>query len=340
MKNLTLVPKLETVLNEKPALTPKKVSKGKDDNIGKAIDAFLANETGKFDKYYAVKNALVYRTLSYKDGETTVLQDVIALRMSNGTVIGNSSILPLIGRTVNWGNENRNRTVTEIQTRLSQLIVMIPFTVFLEANLNLNKFEILERGNEEDVTRKIPNPKYSDYDKKKQDVPKWIDETVHFTGASLFKVEDKIFLFDIDRREIEHKIFNPFLAQIPAQVDNIKDAYLSLKPKEVLDAESQGLKVLRQGEWFFIPVKGNYEAVKAAANRWDKKEFEPVKLQAGQNRANTVSKYSRIDKNNIVVSGQVEHDGREHAKLILGDVWYRAVPNTSIRSFTITGDVD
>ena len=40
-----------------------------------------------------------------------------------------------------------------------------------------------------------------------------------------------------------------------------------------------------------------------------------------------------------LVSGYVEHSGREHAKLVLKG-WFKAIPNTSTRSFTITGDVD
>lgn len=317
----------------------KKVSQGTQDSIGRAIDAFLAGEVGKFDKYVAVKNALVYRTLSNFRGETKITQDVIALRLDSGEVIGNSSILGLIGRNVSFGRESLNRSVVEVQTRISQLITMIPFGVFIEANLNLNKFNVLARGQEETITRKINNPKYDAYDKKAKKLPKFIDETVHFTGSSLFDIDGKIFLFDIDRREVTHKIFNPFLVEIPKNVSTIEDAYQALKPTEVLEAEASGQKVLRQGEWFFVPVQGEFEATAARRDRWDKKEFEPLTLRAGQNRPNTVSKYALVGPNSHVVSGYVEHTGREHAKLIL-DGWFKAVPNTSTRSFTITGDID
>lgn len=311
-----------------------KQAKGTEDYIGRAIDCFLKGDVGKFDKYFAVKNALVYRTLSHIDGTTEVRQNVIAIRLENGELVGNSSVLELIGRYVSFGREKLNRNATEVQTRLSQLITMIPFTVFIEAGLDLNLFKILERGAEETIVRKIVNPKY-DRNKK---VPQFIDETVHFTGSSLFSVGEKLFLFDIDRREIEHKIFNAFLVEVPEAVSTIKDAYESLKPKDVKDAEAKGLKVLRQGEWFFVPIKGEFEPVKPRAERWDKKEFEPLELRAGQNRPNNVSKYATVVGGHVV-SGYVEHSGREHAKLVLKG-WFKPVPNTSTRSFTITGDVD
>ena len=321
-----------------------KINNGRD-FIGRAINAFLNNETGRFDKYLAVPNALVYRTIVTNDkGEMNTAQNIIAVRLTSGQVVGNSSALPLIGRNVSFGRESLNSDVTEVQLRLSTLIQMIPFTVFIEAGLDLNKYNLIDRGNEETVTRLVDNPKYKvkydkNYNEVKQDVPEQIDETVHFTGASLFEVDGKMFLFDIDRNEIKHKIFNAFLAEIPVQVKTIKDAYQSLKPKLVLDAESQGLEVLRQGEWFFIPVQGEFDPKKAGRERSDGERFEPLTLRAGRNRPNTAEKYARLDDKTHVVTGKIEHSGREHKTLVLKS-WFKPVPNTATQSFTITGDVD
>ena len=68
------------------------------------------------------------------------------------------------------------------------------------------------------------------------------------------------FLFDIDRNEIKHKIFNPFLVQIPENgtpIETVKEAYDSLVPPEAVEAKEKGLHVIRQGEWFFIPTTDN-----------------------------------------------------------------------------------
>lgn len=308
------------------------------DDIDKAIQCFLKGDTGKFGKYIAVKNALVYRTvLTSRNGTKQELgQNIIALKIErdNETLfIGNSSVLPLIGRTSAWGRESLNSGVTDVQTRLSRHVQMIPFSVFSEAGLDLTKIKILDRGPETTVTRTEDR-----YNSKTRENDK-IDVDVHFTGASLFQVENSLFLFDIDRREIKHKIFNAFLVELKVKASTVAEAYETLKPQDVKDAEAKGLEVKRQGEWFFIPVKGNYEATKARPNRWDKKDFEPLELRAGRNRPNNVSKYATLKDGTHVVTGYVEHSGREHAKLVL-DGWFKAVPNTSVQSFTITGDVD
>lgn len=315
------------------------IAKETTDYIGRAIDCFLSGQTGKFDRYVSVENALVYRVVSHVDGKSRVRQDVIAVRLKSGVIIGNSSALSLIGRSVSFGRERLNSSVTEVQTRLSELVTMVPFTVFIEANLNLGNLIMLERGTEETITRKVPNPKFKKWNDKNTE-PEFLEETAHFTGSSLFSIDGRTFLFDIDRREIQHKIFNAFLAEIPdTTAKTVKDAYESLKPVDVKTAESKGLKVLRQGEWFFIPVDGEFEAVKARSDRWDKKEFEPLQLRAGQNSPNNAHRYAVLKDGSHVVSGYVEHSGREHAKLILKG-WFKAVPNTATRSFTITGDVD
>lgn len=310
------------------------------DDVDKAIQAFLTGKTGRFGKYFAVKNALVYRTvLTSKYGaEQELGQDVIALKVErrNETLfIGNSSILPLIGRSVSFGRESLNRSVSEVQTRLSRYIQMIPFSVFTEAGLNLNEINILDRGPESEVVR-IERK----YDARSRDW-KNVDVKIHFTGASLFTVGQKTFLFDIDQREIKHKIFNAFLVELTTSVKTISEAYQSLKPKEVVDAEKKGLEVKRQGEWFFIPVKGNYEPETRIEN-WGQNKGKTVNvaldLRAGQNRPNRVTQHAKVNGETFV-TGKVEHSGREHAALILKG-WYKAIPNTSVQSFTLTGDVD
>lgn len=308
------------------------------DDIDKAVQCFLRGETGKFGKYLAVKNALVYRTIKSEDKgvKMEVVQDIIALKierpLSQTIFLGNSSVLPLIGRTVSFGRESNNRSVTEVQTRLSRYIQMIPFNVFFESGLNLMNIEILARGPEKTVIRN--EEKYNSKTCENDLIP----IEVHFTGASLFKVEDKVFLFDIDQREIKHKIFNAFLVQLKESASSIEQAYENLKPQEVKDAEKQGLDVLRQGEWFFIPVTGEFEAKTRVATQWDKRTFEPLVLRAGKNRPNNVTKHAKVSGVEYV-TGTVEHSGREHASLTLKG-WYLPVPNTSIESFTLTGDVD
>lgn len=349
MKNMIQYKKVE--MNETQKIETKKETvlsvklTGKSDDIGKSINCFLSGKTGKFGKYVSVENALVYRTLitdRRHDGYKTA-QNIIAIRLTSGLILGNASILPLIGRSVNFGRENLNSSVSEIQTRISQVIPMLPFTVFQETGLNLSNVKIVCQGPEESVTRKIDNPKYDYQDKEKQ--PEFIDETVHFTGSKLFETDGVQFLFDIDRVEILNKIFNPFLVKLSVVADSIQSAYDSLKPEIVKQAEKQGLKILRQGEWFLIPSNETPENENATdkilkqdkepKESWRRSRFE---LRAGRNRPNHAAYGFKIGEDSYI-SGKLEHSGREHAPIILKG-WYKVVPNTAIESFTISGDVD
>jgi hypothetical protein len=251
-----------------------------------------------------------------------VVFEPILLRV-NDKVFGNSSQLQYaemnFGRAKNWGETKLQKSLVESK------ISMIPFSVFTEAKLDMSKMQIVESGKPESI--------------KVKDGKKF--RNTHFTGACLFKIDFRFFLFDIDRREIEHGIMNAFLVELKKPCKTIKDAYHSLKPKEVLEAEAKGLKVKRQGEWFFIPCleKPKGTEAKSSKDRWttDSVTYE---LQAGNNRPNIVNQVILDSKKTIIaVKGKVSHAGREHADMILTD-WHMPIPNTSVASFTLTGRVD
>jgi hypothetical protein len=290
-------------------------------------------------------------------------QDVIASKLDNNGqpfVLGNSSILSLIGRTVSFGHSRVNRHVTNVQNRLSEVIPMLPFTVFQQADLDFRKIKILEQSKPESVTRKNPQPKYL---KNGKIDPSTEFETVHFTGASLFEIDGVTFLFDLDRNELKHKRFNPFLVKLTKPVTTIKQAYESLKPDDVVKAETQGLKVKRQGEWFFIPADTETSQRLNTFKDRIPDSVKQITLRAGNNRPNYATgiqlhkgnavtserglreqdeiKNARIvaTESEYYVTGKVTHSGREHEDLNLKQ-WYKALPNTAIESFTITGNID
>lgn len=274
----------------------------------------------------------------------------IASRLKTGDVIGNSSKL-------NHLVVNSFRGTTDIQDLLGQYVPMIPFSVFKEAALSMDTFTVVDRGAEETIRVKRVKTV------KKNKVPTQVEyfEDQHFTGASLFSVGGKTYLFDMDRRELKWGIVNPFMVEIPnsKEVKTIAQAYDALMPAEVKEALKHKQNVKRQGEWFFIPVNGimqkHLESKKKAVKR--------ITLQAGPNRPNHATgiqlykgkpvedqrglrDFEHIEEARSVVAdsqfyvtGKVTHAGREHADLTLRG-WFRAVPNTATNSFTITGDID
>jgi hypothetical protein len=332
--------------------------------INQALELLKQNKTGSFkmnnDQVLAVTpNALVIR---FFHGEA-LRQEVLAVNV-NKQIIGNSSRLTgLLSHRGQWGAQ-----VTEEQTFLSDKIPMIPFETIKQAELSLSGFKTLDKGQEETLYRSFrqngihkPGANAIKEDKTVKDFKVlkkykgWTNEMrydveykkgQHFTGAQLFKIQKKVFLLDVDRNELEHGIINPFLVELSnPKVKTIAEAYESLKPQEVVSAEAQGLKVLRQGEWFFIPAN-DFETARA------KKAIEerlktPVRwgaptasgtLRAGRNRPNEAELMGEVD-GKFYVSGTISHSGREHADLVLTG-FYRAIPNTSQTSWTITGEID
>ena len=278
------------------------------------------------------------------------------IRNGKPLVIGNSSALELIGRRVSFGREIRNRSETDIQVELSKHVAMLPFSVFDQAKLDINTLQVIDQGGAETVTRKFETGKMLKDKETKKTYPEIKMETVHFTGASVFKVDKEYFLFDIDRQEIKHKIFNPFLVKLPVSVSSIKQAYDVLKPNDVKKAEWIGAEVKRQGEWFFIPVTNDIAKRMESLSKV-KNVLKNITLRAGNNRPNDARGIELDNKGDTVannagfsarrnqegtvcfVTGRVTHSGREHADLVLKG-WYRAIPNTATESFTITGDID
>ena len=315
--------------------------------IEKIVDKFLnTNEKKMYNNYATDGKVLVFVDPIKK------AKDLIAIKFPN-IVLGNSSVLELVRqKETGQAYHSSNRGISEIQTNLSSKITMVPFSVFKEAKVDLSKFELLEKGKEETLKRYRIEVKFDKtIGKYGENVEKRIDFDQHFTGACLFKIQGEVYLFDIDRNEIAHNIVNPFLVNISDKtVKTIKDAYNSLKPQSVKDAEKDGLNVKRQGEWFFIPtkltgafIKENYKKVVSRRfidnqQQEERSVFPELILRAGPNRPNRAK--LGFQHNGIVyVNGKISHTGREHQDLNLSD-WHIAIPNTATKSWTVTGDVD
>jgi len=375
-----------------------------EEKLNEALDNFLL-ETPKKKRWGNFKiiggketpRELVYQTVStdsYRPEEKETLTDVIATTLPSGKVLGNASILPLIGRTVSYGNECLNRSVTKIQTLMEQRkeFESIPFSVFKEANLNLSTYTEVDSTGEETVTRKVQNPKWRSWrDVDNKNIPQFIEETVHFMGARLFSVQNHDsglngvlktikFLFDIDRKEIDNKIFNPFLVQVPENgtpITSINQAYDCLMPDEVKEAIANGKHVKRQGEWFFIPTEIDPLSDIAELTEEQRKEYALALAIRNQSRWNNsltemlgeelTKKYSNIgnipesevkrmelragkNRPNLAEKG-INTGGKSYVKGkvehsgrehadIVLEGWHIALPNTAIDSFTITGDID
>jgi hypothetical protein len=290
----------------------------------------------KIDTYSISKDVV-------KQGET-----VVAFRDATGQVFMNSQVLDVSRFERNFmGNQSMIQSEIRAIAKYS-----IPFNVLASANLKLSETRVLEQGPES--THQIKDGgRYGSLVER------------HFTGALLLENKGRKFLMDIDRVEIEHKLFNAFFVEVSPDVKSIAEAYESMKPQAVRDAELAGTEVKRQGEWFFIATDKSIEVRSDYVLNWprDASSFthdanpQYVLKRAvahGKGRPNNLYKPIGFGDLDQLVCGTVSHQGREHADLDLGQeevtssgngdrttfkLW-QLVPNTTVSNFTITGDID
>ena len=322
------------------------------EQYSKAIKVFIEGKGRpcKVDEYSISPNLV-------KQGET-----IVSFRTTDGKVYLNSQVLQL--------NEFEKRILgheSVVQAEVRKIAsVSIPLNVLDSAGLQLGETKILEQGPEE--TLEIRKDTYSTK-----------TETRHFTGALLLENSGRKFLMDIDREEIKHRIFNAFFVEVKNHVSTIAEAYDSMIPEKVKEAKAKGIKVERQGEFFFLDtgreVKFTSDLIKyAQRDDTDKKEdrdfphLERGMISMGKGRPNTclILKNHSDFSQGTFVAGTVEHTGREHRPLKLGvkyinsegkeetqdsnyfhkedgeysfKVW-EVIPNETQGNFTIQGDVD
>lgn len=241
---------------------------------------------------------------TYKIGpnEIRLNSTLVAFRTKEGKVILNSQRLPCseFESKVLGGQSLVQKLVREIAD------MTIPINVLDSAGLSLSETRIIEQGPEEDFT--IQGTK------------------THFTGALLLENSGRKFLMDLDRREVQHGIWNPFFCEVAPKAESIGQAYDSMIPNEVKEAMDKGIEVLRQGEWFFINTGKTQVIQKNEYFLWESEGTENLfgvrssNISHGKGRPNSllILKNSPDESLNGLACGIVTHSGREHAPLCLG----------------------
>lgn len=290
---------------------------------------------------------------SYKIAKDLVTQvidkerTIVAFRDAQGQVFMNSQVLSVSSFEREFlGNQSMIQSEIRKTAKYN-----IPFNVLNSAKLNLSETRVLEQGPQSTHTIKGIN-KWGYTDSTK-------DIERHFTGALLLENSGRKFLMDIDRIEIEHGLFNAFFVEVDSKVTSIAEAYESMKPQEVKDAEKSGIEVKRQGEWFFIAtgktLKVSEDSYNTRADKDLTQQVHRFDVSHGKGRPNQLYRPVGFGELDQLVCGTVSHTGREHKDLDLGElevensetkeksvefVLWKLVGNTTVSNFTITGDVD
>ena len=223
--------------------------------------------------------------------------------------------------------------------------VLIPFSALESAGIWKDTIVALDREDEKEIP----------YEYKDRTTGETRVGHMHLMGSTLFKATridtrndvsgEFYFLSGLDETGS-----NPwsafFLAQLPGEVFTVETAYRMLKPQPVLAAEIMDKKeVLRQGEWFFIPVDDGHNDI---LNQFEKDGLAKGKgeyaflenrdrRRGGSHIATRLIDYS----GEVYVRGTVRHIGGDHKMLKLEPKrWYRAYENTQVAGWGSQGRID
>jgi hypothetical protein len=248
------------------------VKKHKRWSIKEFAEGFVKNTLGKKTKEgnYSIATvngleALIYT--AYCGGSRNVHatevegMETLAVRLPTGVVLANSARLKWVGTAMHWGSRSSSRRGQQpVQKFLDEAGAMsVPFNILTPKTANgvslaqkdpqFDKVQIVEKAPAEEIVITVDK---SRYDKEGKYIAETVDEKRHYTGACLLKIEEDYYLFDIDRNELKHKIFNPFMVKLSKPASTVAEAYDILIPDGVKSAKERGADVQRQGEWFFV----------------------------------------------------------------------------------------
>lgn len=117
-----------------------------------------------------------------------------------------------------------------------------------------------------------------------------------------------------------------FVSKLSNHPKNVDSAFKSLKPKGVNEYEKKSSKqAQRQGEWFFIPVDMEADAMKKAKS---------LPLQAKGGNKHFTEWYEESNGKHYC-KGDVTHS--EHGTLSLGTVLHEAIQSTALGSWSVQG---
>lgn len=141
----------------------------------------------------------------------------------------------------------------------------------------------------------------------------------------------KYFVSGYDRNESPPLYF---LARLPRAVKTLAEGIESLKPRSVKEAESLGLKVLRQGDMFAIPTSYTTSDLK----KMDAEFVTPTGSVGLYGTAHWAAETARLPDGTMLGRGQIQHSPRmilnerrdpDHQALKLpGSKWWLIVRNT------------
>jgi hypothetical protein len=164
--------------------------------------------------------------------------------------------------------------------------------------------------------------------------------SVHTLGDSVLRVKDRYYLSGVDETGKGWGMY--FFAELLTKQapSTLEEAYDTLKPKAVREAEVRELNVLRQGEWFAIPTQVLTSELMRDVDRGIAAYRQRHVLgKDGHHELEEAVLYKAGErKGQVYARGVLRHTKDEHTDLDLGTVrWYLVVHNVVGASYTLSG---
>ena len=162
---------------------------------------------------------------------------------------------------------------------------------------------------------------------------------IHTLGDSVLRVKDHYYLSGVDETGVGSGMY--FFAELATKKapTTLEEAYNTLKPKVVRDAEERGTAVLRQGEWFAIAALVRTSELMRDVERGIAVHRERHVLgKDGHHELEEAVIYKAGErKGQVYARGVLRHTKDEHDYLDLGGLWYLIVHNVQGASYTLSG---
>ncbi len=136
-------------------------------------------------------------------------------------------------------------------------------------------------------------------------------------GRSVFYQDGRCFYRGNGSREWRRG--SGFVVELPGYAETVEQALELILPREVLEAEAEGLEVVRQGEWFFVPVEGV-----PVGERHPRERGPDPHLGNHVPEDKVVHRHRELEPL-VYVRGVVSHLNEDHPSLDLGGTWHLAV---------------
>jgi len=218
--------------------------------------------------------------------------------------------------------------------------VEIPYVVLTEAGIPYKEVVLVSMMNATYRKVKYKDPKTGEEKEKEE----------HLLGACLIKDRrGRLYLSSTDDgAQWGWGYFLTWLKSNGKKIQNVEEAFDSMRPEEVKEAEKRGTPVERQGEWFFMHF-GDTKFVKrnlaplfpkgiSLRNRIAKWLYLPA-VGVGREAHHKVR--DCIEWQGVhLCRGTIRHDENQHKMLKLGEDWWVAVHNIQERSWSHQARVD